>query len=122
MRRGHQLLLLYSLLLLAVLDLHALSQRFFLASPEPVAWEKVFVAALLQGIVIGAATLYLRWISSSGISLLEQEPNLLSRGLRTTPLLAIGLLAALSVTVLYNAVNCGSHPLPTSRGMTTCPA
>ncbi len=121
MRRSYKILLFYSLLMLAAFDLHALIQRFFLASPEPIAWEKAIVAALLQVIAAGVAALYLRWISISDISLLEHNPSLLSRGLKTTPLLACVLLAALSVTVLYNAVNCGSHSFPANRGMTSCP-
>jgi hypothetical protein len=121
MSRSYKLLLFYALLLLAAFDLQALSQRIFLAAPDPVNWAKVILSVALQATAVAGSVLYLNWLSRTGISLLERSPNLFSRGLKTLPLLASGLLAAFSVTVMYNAVNCGNHPLPTNRGMLTCP-
>lgn len=122
MLRTYKLLLFYAGVVLAAFDANAIVQRFFFASPDPIAWEKVAVAALLQGAAFGIALPYLAFISRVRTPLLGRNRSLLfALDLRLAPLLACGILCAFSVTVLFNAVNCGNHPLPTNRGMSVCP-
>jgi hypothetical protein len=121
MTRTHKILLFYAGALLAGFDVHAVIQRFFVSVPDPVAWEKVFIAILLQLVVAALALAYFAYLGRA--KALDTRPHLILDGLRLRylPVLGLGMLAALSVTILYNAVNCGSHPLPANRGMSTCP-
>ena len=120
--RAYKLLLFYAAFALAAFDMHAIAHRFFLSAPDPVAWEKLAVAVLLQAVVFALAWPYLRFISRTRPPLLERQRSLLfSLDLRLAPILGLGLIAAAAVAVLYNAVNCGNHPLPANRGMSVCP-
>jgi hypothetical protein len=121
MRHAYKLAIFYALVVLAAFNLHALVSRFMLEAPDPVAWHKVGFALFLQFIAVGVAVLYLQWLSRTDMSLFEASPSLFFLGLKTTPLVASGVLLAFSVTILYNSVNCGNHPLPSNRGMSTCP-
>ncbi len=121
MSRGYKLLLFYSGLLIAAFDVHAVASRFFIGSPDAISWSKTCVALLIQAVAVLIAVVYAYWLSSTGRSLLEPETRFWSPGIRIAPMLVAGLLAAFSQQMLFNAWNCGDHPLPTSRGMPTCP-
>ena len=121
MSRGYKLLLFYAVALLAVADVCALVGRLFLVAPDPVAWEKVALSAMLQGIAITIAAYYLRWLSRTKHPLIPERRSLLTLNLALAPIIAVGLIAALSIAVLTNATNCGNHPLPVHRGEKTCP-
>ena len=122
MARTYKLLLFYAALALAALDVHAVAQRFFQAAPDPVAWEKVALAMVLQAVAFALAWPGLTFLSRVRAPLLAKQRTLFfSLDFRLALIFGLGLLAALSVAVLYNAVNCGNHPLPTNRGMSVCP-
>ena len=120
--RTHKLLLFYSALLLGAFDLIALSSRLFERSPDPISWEKVFVAVAIQALSILIWGFYLSWLSATGRRLFDGGSPYSLQGFGLIPVIMAGLLAAFSITVLHNAWNCGNRPLPTSRGMKTCPA
>ena len=121
MAHRYKLLLFYAALALAAFDMHAVVRRLFLTAPDPVAWDKLAVAASLQAVVFALAWPYLTLVSRMKVSLLEKRRSLVSLDLWLAPILGLGLVAGLSVMVLYNSVNCGNHPLPTNRGMSVCP-
>jgi hypothetical protein len=122
MAHRYKLLIFYGALALAAFDMHALARRFFLAAPDPVAWDKLALAALLQAVVFALAWPYLTFVSRMKASLLERQPSFFfSLHLWLAPILGLGLLAGFSVMVLYNSFNCGNHPLPTNRGALVCP-
>ena len=121
MSRGYKLLLFYAVALLVAADLYALAGRLFLLAPDPIAWEKVALSAMLQCIAIAVATYYLRWLSRTKYPLIPERRSLFTLNLALAPVIAVCLVAGPSVGVLTNAMNCGNHPLPTHRGAKTCP-
>jgi hypothetical protein len=122
MLRAHKLLLFYAAVVLAAFDTHAVVQRFFLAAPDSVAWEKIALALLLQVAVFAIAWPYLWFMGRARRPLFERNPiPFFPLNFALAPLLACGLISVVSVGVLFNALNCGNHPLPTHRGMAICP-
>lgn len=120
MSRKYKLLLFYAVALLIGADLYVITSRFFLASPDPVAWEKIALAAILQAAALASAAYYFRWLSRTKHSLVPAR-SLFTLDLALVPVVAVGLVAALSVSILANATNCGNHPLPANRGEKNCP-
>jgi hypothetical protein len=114
-------MLFYAALLIGAFDVFSLASRFFESSPDPIAWDKVFVAVVVQALSVLIFGIYLSWLSATGRHLLEAGSPYSLQRLGLIPVLMAGLLAAFSITVLHNGWNCGNHPIPTGRGMTTCP-
>lgn len=121
MSRAHKILLFYAIALAAAADLHAFAGRLFLAAPDAVAWDKLLLALVLQASAIGMSALYLQWLGRTGRRLLPQRRSPFTLDLNLVPLIAAGFVAGLSVAILSNAVNCGSHPFPAQRGQAVCP-
>jgi hypothetical protein len=119
MPHRYKVFLLYAALLVAAFDLHALVQRIFSPSVDAVAWGKLALSALLQGLAFAGAYGYLRWFGRTGNALLSTTR--FGRNLKLAPLVGSAVLAAFSTQVLYNAVNCGDYPFPSSNARSACP-
>ena len=122
MLRPHKLLLFYAAVVLGAFDANALVQRLLLVAPEPLAWGKIALALLLQAAAFAIACPYLWFIVRARKPLVERNPiPFFPLNLMLAPLIPCGLIAGLSVAVLFNGLNCGSYPLPVHRGMALCP-
>jgi hypothetical protein len=121
MKRSLVLALFYASAGLIIFDLYAIASRFTSVNSDPVAWLKVAFAVLLQVLALGIGFLYVKFLSAYDKPHTRARLMLDTLPVRLVPVLAAGLLAAWGYTMLYNGINCGSHPLPSNRGMTTCP-
>ena len=121
MSRGYRIFLFYACSALLAADLYAVLSRFLEPPVDPVSWQKSFFALLLQGIALAVLVGHSYFMSFSKLPLSDQSSRLWSPSWRFVPFFAAFLLAAYSYQLLFNAWNCGAHPLPTSRGQSTCP-
>jgi hypothetical protein len=122
MTRPYRLLLFYALVLLAAFDMSAIIQRLFIPAPDPIAWEKVVVAGTLQVVTGLLGGWYLHYLSGRrGRPLVGTGALSIAMTVRLAPVVALGLVTALSVQLLFNAFNCGNHYFPTHRGASVCP-
>ena len=121
MSRTQKIFLFYALVILAAFDLNAITQRFFLTSPDAIAWSKVGASVILQVLLALGLITYIPFLWRQGAPSSTSRFMLGPMGWKVVPLIALGTLAAWSVAMLYNGFNCGSHPLPTARGIPLCP-
>ena len=121
MSRGYRLFVFYACVALLAIDAYAVLSRFMGAPVDPVSWQKTFFSLLLQAIALAILVGHSYYMSLAKLPLLEGSSRLWSPSWRIVPFFAACLLVAYSYQMLFNAWNCGSHPLPTSRGHTTCP-
>ena len=119
MHRAHKIALLYGVAVLLAFDTHAVAQRFLLATVEPVAWLKVVAAFVAQAIAVAALAIYLAILGKQDRAVPAASIRLSWR-IKVLPIVGLGVLAAFSVAVLYNAVVCGNQSLPTVRGVPMC--
>ena len=121
MSRNYKIVLFYAVALLAAIDIYTVSQRLFNAAPDPIDWMKLGFAAAIQIFVVAGTASYLSYLSRAKATSAVSNFVLNGFRLKFMPVLVLGLVAGLSVNMLYNGVNCGSHPLPSARGMSICP-
>jgi hypothetical protein len=121
MSRTQKIFLFYALVILVAFDLNAISQRFFLANPDAIGWSKVVASAVLQGLLALGLIAYIPFLWRKSTPSSTSRFMLGPMGWKIVPLIALGILAAWSVAMLYNGFNCGSHPLPSARGAPLCP-
>lgn len=121
MKRLYKLMLILGGALLLLFDARAVLARVAGTAGDEVDWLKVAFALTWQAIAVVGAVLYAAFLSRSRP--MDTRPNVVldALRLRLVPVFAVVLMAAFSVNVLYNAVNCGSQPIPTSRGNSKCP-
>jgi hypothetical protein len=122
MSRGYRLFVFYAAVALLAIDVYAVLSRFMGAPADSVSWQKILFALLLQAIALAILIACSYYMSIAKLPLVEGSSRLWSPGWRIVPFFAACLLAAYSYQMLFNALNCGSHPLPTNRGQTTCPS
>ncbi len=122
MSRIHRLLVFYAAVVVGLFDIQSIASRFFERSPDPISWPKVSVAVVMQFTALLIWASFLSWIGARGHSFVDARSTFSWRRFGMAPALVAGVIAAYSVTVLHNGWNCGNHPIPTSRGMPTCPS
>lgn len=120
MKLSHKVFLCSAGVLLLLLDAYAFGARLLGATVEPVDWLEVVFALMLQSVALSGGFLYARFVGQRPST--KGGPSAVVEVLRPgfMAVLFVGLLAAYSVRILYNAVNCGSQPIPTKRGNSTC--
>jgi hypothetical protein len=121
MSRIHKLLVFYAAVIVGLFDIQSVASRFFERMPDPISWPKVFVAVAMQLTALLFWASFLSWLSAKGRSFVDAKSPFSWRRFGMAPAIFAAVIAAFSVTVLHNGWNCGNHPIPTSRGMTTCP-
>lgn len=120
MKRLHKLLLFYSVLALLLADTYVIMRAFQLNRGEPVDFWKVSVAAIAQGLAIGVCVLYAIYLARA--KPIDTRLNVILDALRIrlAPIFLAVILAAFSVTLLKQAIQCGSQPFPSNRGALLC--
>lgn len=116
LKRSEQLLLFCALAILGAFDIHAAAHRALYGAADPIDWAKVILAIFLQIVGVYLGLLSVRWFKHAR----ERRSIVWTFRLYWVPIAAAGLLAAYSVTILFNGINCGGTPVPTNRGMPTC--
>jgi hypothetical protein len=120
MRRVHKLLLSIAALLIVPVDAWVVAESLLSQRSDPINGWEIAIAVLVQGLAIAMGIAYAMYVAQA--KPVDTRPNVIldALKLRLVPLLVAGILMALSVTLLEQAIKCGSHPFPTVRGKLLC--
>jgi len=120
MPSAYKIALFYVLIVLIAFDLNAIAQRFLQPSEDPIAWFKGVGAFILQALALGIGAFYLAFLSKCQSRASKSDMPMFSWRTKMVPLIGLAVMAAVSVSLLYNSVVCGSQPFPAVRGVPTC--
>lgn len=121
MSSRHKLILFYSTVSLVVCDVFAIAHRFTLHNPDSVSWAEVVVALIGQVAIILVLVALLPFLTQKRDAGRAEILLFGTLGFKAVVVIALGMFAALSVTLLNHGMSCGDHPIPSRSTPNTCP-